>query len=262
MFNDLIRELSAFPAVEAIALGGSRASGNRDDSSDYDVYVYLTDEFPEESREKILGKYCSTMEIGNKYWEYEDNCIMKDGVPVDIIYRRLPHLIAHLEKVVEQGFAHNYYTTCFWHNLVCSEILYDPNGVYAAAQKRFDVPYPAVLKANIIKRGSDLLSGILPSFDKQITKAVKRDDVVSINHRIAEFVASYFDVIFALNEKTHPGEKKLIEIAKKECSILPDNFEENLRKMFGDMYTRPEKLSDDVCIIVEELRKTIKTAGY
>ncbi len=262
MLSELVKDYSACPQVQAIVLGGSRAGNNNDKSSDYDLYVYLKDEFPEEERREILQKYCSNMEVGNKYWEYEDNCVFKDGVPIDIIYRKLERFVDYLEMVVEKYRAMNCYTTCFWHNLVTAEILYDPEGVYAEAKKRFDVPYPAELKGNIIRRGRKLLSGNLPSFDKQIGKAVKRDDIVSVNHRVTEFVATYFDVIFALNEKTHPGEKKLISIARKECSILPDNFEENLRIMFADMYTAPEKLASDIQRIIDELDKTLGAEGY
>ena len=35
----LFSELGSFPQVEAIALGGSRATGRNDEKSDYDVYV-------------------------------------------------------------------------------------------------------------------------------------------------------------------------------------------------------------------------------
>ena len=57
-----------------------------------------------------------------------------------------------------------------------------------------------------------LLSGMLPSFDAQIEKAENRKDFVSVNHRVTEFLASYFDIIFALNEMTHPGEKRMQSI--------------------------------------------------
>lgn len=43
MVNEIFEKLSALPQVEAIALGGSRANGVFDEKSDYDVYVYVTD---------------------------------------------------------------------------------------------------------------------------------------------------------------------------------------------------------------------------
>ena len=59
------------------------------------------------------------------------------------------------------------------------------------------------------------------SYYEQIEKAVKREDEISVNHRISAFMASYFDVIFAKNELLHPGEKRLVQFALKNCNILP-----------------------------------------
>ena len=109
---------------------------------------------------------------------------------------------------------------------------------------------------SIIDRNLKMLHGVLPSYDDQIKKAVSRNDLVSINHRTSAFIESYFDIIFALNKMTHPGEKKLINICKEQCKILPNNFEENLTKLFSSMYSGYdfETLAD----IVYEITKTVK----
>ena len=67
--------------------------------------------------------------------------------------------------------------------------------------------------------------------NNQIAKALMRNDLVSINHRLAAFLASYFDILFAINEIPHPGEKKLIDIVENQCNIKPENFKENLDKV-------------------------------
>ena len=54
----LFDEFSHILQVEAIALGGSRATGRNDEKSDYDVYVYLSDSVDKSMRRNILEKYC------------------------------------------------------------------------------------------------------------------------------------------------------------------------------------------------------------
>ena len=54
----LFDEFSHILQVEAIALGGSRATGRNDEKSDYDVYVYITESIEEKVRTTILEKYC------------------------------------------------------------------------------------------------------------------------------------------------------------------------------------------------------------
>ena len=249
--NELFEELGNLPQVEAIALGGSRATGRNDEKSDYDVYIYLSEQVDEKIRKNILEKHCSYMEIGNSVWELEDDVTLKDGIDMDIIYRNMDDFESTVSSVVDNCVAWNGYTTCMWHNLITSVIVYDKNGKLQELKDRYTIPYPQKLKENIISNNLKLLHGMLPSFDMQIEKAENREDFVSVNHRVAEVLASYFDIIFALNEMTHPGEKRMQSICSKECKILPRNFDENLHRLFQGMFR--EKISPVIKDIVDEI---------
>lgn len=251
--NELFDELGHLPQVEAIALGGSRATGRNDTKSDYDVYVYITDNIDENTRRRILEKYCGYMEIGNSFWELEDDVTLKDSIDMDIIYRNMEDFEKMVSSVVIDCIPWNGYTTCMWHNLITSQIVLDKNGKLNMLQEKYRIPYPKKLKKNIIANNLKLLSGMLPSFDMQIQKAENRGDLVSVNHRVTEFLASYFDIIFALNEMTHPGEKRMQTICSKECNILPNNFDANLYRLFDGMFRK--NISGVINDMVDEIKK-------
>ena len=236
MIQELYKEFSQLEQVEAIALGGSRAGQDYDQNSDYDVYIYLNSPIDEATRLKILSKYCSYMEIGNQFWELEDDCVLNNGIEIELIYRSLESFEQELNATVFQHQAQNAYTTCMWHNLLHSKILYDPNGRYTSLQRAYHVPYPQKLKENIIERQLLLLEQAMPAFSHQIEKAIKRQDLLSMNHRSSEFFASYFDLLFALNEQTHPGEKRMLDYAKTNCALLPKQFEGTIRDYFLLLY--------------------------
>ena len=257
MVEKLFERLSAIAEVEAIALGGSRAGETYDEKSDYDVYLYCTSPVPESVRKTILAEFCCRMEIGNHFWEYEDNCTLKNGIDIDILYRNLDDFIAGVASVVEEYNASNGYTTCMWHNLLNCKIIIDKRGRLKEAKKRFDVAYPEQLKKNILDRNMKLLHTAMPAYDMQIAKALKRGDTVSINHRTAAFMESYFDIIFAMNELTHPGEKRLVSLCKKNCATLPANFEGNIEKLYKSLFTRPDEVNTILADIVAELKKVI-----
>lgn len=254
MVNQLIHDLCSLEQVEALALGGSHAGEQYDDASDFDVYLYYTSPISEDVRQNILVKYCNIAEIGNHFWEQEDNCQLKNGVDIDILYRNLDNFICEVASVVEGFHPSNSYSTCMWHNLLTCKILYDRNDRLASAKDRFNIPYPSELKHNIMQRSLLLLHGSLASYDKQIAKAVKRQDFVSINHRVTAFLETYFDFLFALNEQTHPGEKRLIQLCIERCNLLPPHFEENLSRLFKDLYQNPNQIPLDIDAILSELK--------
>lgn len=255
MVNQLFDELCALDQVEALALGGSRAGALFDESSDYDVYLYCTGPVSEEVRREILSKYCSVMELGNHFWEYEDNCRLNNGVDIDILYRDLDGFAAGVAEVVEQFQPHNGYTTCMWHNLLTCKVIYDRDGRLGRTRERFSVPYPPQLRRNILAHSWRLLHTSMPAYDGQLRKAAKRGDLVSVNHRAAAFLEAYFDHLFALNSLTHPGEKRLVQICRERCGVLPAHFEENLDRLFQDLFHAPDRVDGDVSAILSELER-------
>ena len=55
MIYKLLDRFKEFPEVDSIIIAGSRASGNNDNLSDYDIYVYGKEPVPEEKRAGLLN---------------------------------------------------------------------------------------------------------------------------------------------------------------------------------------------------------------
>lgn len=254
-FETLVKMLTELEEVEAIALGGSRASGSFDEKSDYDLYVYVTVMPDETIRKKILDETCQYIELNNQFWETEDDCTLKNGIDIDILYRNLDDFARGIETVVGEHQASCGYTTCMWNNLENSKILFDRNGRLRNLQKQYNIEYPERLRQNIIRKNAKLLNGALPSYDAQIRKAVLRNDRVSMNHRAAAYLESYFDLLFALNYMSHPGEKRMKEKLLEKAVILPEHFEENLEAFLTSLQSDPKNSLEILDAMNRELLK-------
>ncbi len=207
-FAEIINGFSVLNEVEAILLAGSRVTNTSDSLSDYDVYIYVNSEIPLDTREKLLVRHCSYLEVNNQYWETEDDGILLDGTEIELIYRGLEWLDTELGRTLYYHQASTGYSTCLWSNLMNSKVLFDRSGKLDKLIKKYRINYPDGLRKNIVDKNYPLLSSSLPAYKRQISKALKRNDAISVNHRVTEFLASYFDILFAINKLPHPGEKK------------------------------------------------------
>ncbi|WP_290155503.1 DUF4037 domain-containing protein [uncultured Dubosiella sp.] len=252
-FRELVDRFGACESVEAIGLGGSRATGKADASSDYDLYVYLRADISIAQREEIFAGLFQVMEYDNAFWEREDDGIFTNGTPIDILYRRIDDLDQSLRHVVIDHQAQNVYTTCLWNNLLNTKILFDRDGRLAALQKKYTVPYPAELKENIVRRQMALLFDGLPNYASQLKKAIARHDVPAMNHRAAAFVESYFDLLFGLNETTHPGEKRMLREAKK-LPVVPEAFADDIESLFANLFVESDASVQDLERIERRLK--------
>ena len=255
ILTEMIEHYKKLKEVDAIGLGGSSTAKTADNKSDYDIYIYGKSEPPVEERRKIAEQYAGRMEIDNHYFETGDTFTLKEtGRPIDIMYRNPDFIEGNIKWVWEGCNASLGYTTCFIDNIQKTEVLYDKTGWLDNMKKRVDTPYPEKLAENIIKKNFAYLKDAMFSYRDQIASAVERNDFVSINHRCAAFLASYFDVIFAKNRILNPGEKKLVPFALKNCKLLPDGFENDVKTLsIGDILKRLPAADR----MVENLRKIL-----
>lgn len=214
---------SLLPQVEAIALGGSQVS-TPDASSDIDLYVLTRDEIALTERRRVVQQSggAARASLGLTFWGPGDEWFdAVTGIEVDIVYFDAQWLADELDRVLQRQQPALGYTTCLWHTVCNAQSLYDPNGWFAALQSAARQPYPERLRHNIVAFNYPVLRSVIPAYTTQLQKAVKRNDLVSVNHRLAALLASYFDVIFAVNRLTHPGEKRLLAQALSRCTSLP-----------------------------------------
>ena len=226
----IIENFKNIPDVKAIALAGSRTANSADAASDYDVYIYSDREIDIEKRTKIAKKYADKYEIDNKFFGTGDEWILKNsGIQFDVMYRSREWIENSIENTWVKHNPSVGYSTCFVFNIKNSKNLYDPENWYKNLQNKVSGQYPEQLAKNIISNNLPLLKNkISASFYEQVQKALKREDYVSLNHRIAAFTASYFDVLFAVNKVLHPGEKRLVQYTKLHCKKIPENFEADI----------------------------------
>lgn len=242
-FDKIIEQYKSLDEVKAIAIGGSSSAKTADSVSDIDVYIFCTKNIPVEKRNKIVKPISSKYETGCEYFGSGDEYFVDNlNKQLDIMFWDINWFENTVENIWVKHYPSNGYTTCFLYTLQNFEILYDTNNWLKNLQNKINTTYPQKLKANIIKRNLMLLKDKpFASYYEQIEKAIARNDMVSINHRIAAFLASYFDIIFAKNELLHPGEKRLIQFAKTNCKILPKNFEKNINDLLAQ--PNPETLN-------------------
>lgn len=265
MNNDITKMLDEFTNiedVEGIMLAGSRAVKTNDKFSDYDIYIYTNRDIPVNIRKVITDKYCCYMELNNCFWETEDDFVLKhDNVPVELIYRNLEWISDVLNRIIIECKADTGYTTCFWANIRNSVILYDRNNRLSKLQDKCKVSYPEKLKENILKKNYPLLKQQMPAYYYQIEKALKRNDLISVNHRTAALFASYFDIIFAVNEMLHPGEKKLIKIIKDRGVKVPKDMELNINNILRFSAEGDCKILEEIDLLISNLNVFLKKEG-
>ena len=221
-----------FPAVVAVALAGSGVAGTADEQSDLDLYVYAEEPVAMADRVAIATEFATRREVGNDFWEPGDEWIdAQTGRHVDVMYRTPDWIEEQLERVLVRHEASVGYSTCFWHNVLHSTPLFDRSGWYRDLQAAAARPYPQPLRRAIIAKNHPILRQTLSSYLAQIERAVRRGDSVSIQHRVTALLASYFDILFAVNELPHPGEKRLLQIAATRCARTPLDMETHINAL-------------------------------
>lgn len=234
--EQIATKFSQLPQVVAIVLAGSQTSNFADRFSDLDIYVYSDLDIAVDFRASIVKEFANKVEVNNQFWEHGDELLdINSGCGIDIMYRSPVWIEAQIDRLLVKHQASIGYSTCFWWNVLHSRILYSRDTWFEQLQLKANQPYPEQLRQAIVAKNYPILRNNISSYFHQIQIAINRNDIVTINHRIAALIASYFDIIFAINYLPHPGEKRSIQFANNFCKKLPLHMEKTINSIFASI---------------------------
>jgi hypothetical protein len=260
--TSLVEQYRALPQVEAIALAGSQTVGVADPDSDLDLYIYTQQPIPAAVRATIVAVRAAYAEVDNQFWEPGDEWIeQQTGTKVDVMFRDVAWIEAQLDRVLRQHQASVGYSTCVWGNVRSAHLLYDRDGWFGALQQTAQQPYPEQLRRAIIAKNHPILRTALSSYRQQLKLAVTRGDHVSINHRVAALLASYFDIVYAVNRLPHPGEKRLVARVMQECTTVPDAMSVHVRALLRAAALGGQDVLACVDALVDSLDSLLRKEG-
>jgi len=263
---DLAQRLAArfgqLPQVEAIALTGSLNAGVADAHSDIDLYVYVRSDIPVADRMTVATPYAAEdAEFDNQFWGTADSWHdLASGIRVEGLYWWVSFIEGELDRVLRRHEASIGYSTCFWHSIRNGMILFDRGGWLTQIHAEAQQPYPEALREAIVAKNHPILRRMSSSYLQQIEIAVQREDVVSVNHRVAALLASYFDILFAINRMPHPGEKRLVRYAETLCDKRPPQLREQIARIVSSA-TAPD-LVDQINQLLDGLDALLTAEGF
>ena len=226
------------PGVQAVALGGSLgrvALGTPDmvldAPGDIDIYIYAQTIPPLDLRLAAIDATGGRdVELDRQFWETEDVWIDAiGGVQIEAMHRSTAWIAANLDRVFTRHQASIGYTTCIVDSVRDSIALADPTDWYAGLQAGARRPYPPELREAIVAKNHPILRSTHASYWDQIASAIRRDDLNSVAHRTTALLASFWDILFALNLALHPGEKRLVAFAEVRCPNRPVHLDAKIR---------------------------------
>jgi hypothetical protein len=146
----IAQEFAKLPEVQAVTLGGSQATGKADPTSDIDLYLYSTKDIPVEARAAVIKPRASYAELDNRFWETEDNWL-EQGRKVEMMYRG-QWVVDHLDNLLAHHQVQMGYSTCIWHNVLTSVILFERNNWFTDLQNKVRIPYSDHLAKAVVAK--------------------------------------------------------------------------------------------------------------
>lgn len=203
--------IGGIAGVETVAWCGSAAMGVADAHSDFDFYVYTHAPVSVENRRSIIAERSRHSQLNNTFWELEDEWIDQENRRFNAMYRACDFVLGEIAARLDRYSADLGYTTAYCFSVANGFILHDPRQWLDGVQQRLREPFPEPLIRSIVAKNRPVLGGGMQScYLAQMKAAIARGDLISLNHRVAVWIASYTDILFAVNRRYHPGEKRLL----------------------------------------------------
>jgi uncharacterized protein DUF4037 len=151
------------------------------------------------------------------------------------------------------------YTTAICYSMERSRVLWDRSGWFAHQRSLLE-GYPEGLARAVVQKNLPVLGAIISSYEQQIQAAFLRQDLASVNHRVAAWLSSYFDILFAANRQFHPGEKRLLAHVENLRSA-PESTVEDVRTICSSAGSLERCIADHLVLVRRRLEAWLESKG-
>ena len=218
VIHQIVAAVAEQPGFAAISLGGSVATGLADAVSDLDLHIYWRWPLAVPAARAEQLATCAdagSLEVEILTWGREDN-FRVGGRHVELIYIPLDELLAEADQAYGAGLIDEGFATARLFYVASGQTLHDPSGDLGALQARLLAGYPEPTRRRLLEHHPELLRAYLG----QLRKAHARGDLLFVQHRRYTVQMVFFNLLFALNRRYHPGEKRLLTHGDR-CLLRP-----------------------------------------
>ena len=234
ILSRIVPVLAEVRGIQAITLGGSRARGTANASSDYDLGLYFSAGQPLDTDRllqavRTLVDHPETAEVtpvgGWGPWIVGGAWLEVDGRKVDLLYRNLDDVGRVIDACCkgeitmdyQPGHPHGFCSAIWMGEVALCRPLADPGGTLAALKAKTS-PYPKQLGEALIKRFH-----WEPSFAIDNAEiALARGEQTHIAGCAYRALACIAQVLFALNGRYLINEKGALQEAANFPKTIPD----------------------------------------
>ena len=264
--SQVIGALQDVPGIVGVVLGGSRARGTHQPTSDIDIGIYYDEDagfdvrhlsaaaaqLDDERRENLV-----TPLGGWGPWVNAGGWLVVQGMHVDFILRdihRVAQVIADclagkVSSHYQAGHPHAYISAMYMGELAICRIFHDPYGRLAQL-KAVTQPYPAALQREIVDYFLFEAGFSLMHAENNIDK----DDLAYVWGHCYRALGCLNQVLFALNEEYCINEKRAVQMVA-EFPVRPEGYKPRIEQAISLFSQDPGKTRQGVALLRELLQE-------
>ncbi len=241
--KEIANKLGVLPEIKAIAIYGGIAEGYADRYSDIDLICYCTKAPSIQKRKQVLG----ITKIKQLTGHPDTDVIQYKNTTPNIFYCEFIPLIKEWVKdALRNGKLYNPFLIS---HVLNTKSLYDPDKLLAGWKAKLK----PILKKHIIWAKRNSISKLEHEFF-QIDIAIKRENLICINQKIAKVIDLFLTALYALNEQpfmsSNWASKRI-----KDFKIKPKNCVKRLKAILK-MGNSPKDLEKKL-ILLKKLTKDL-----
>ncbi|MFE5323464.1 nucleotidyltransferase domain-containing protein [Paenibacillus sp. NPDC056579] len=272
VIEKLAAKLKTVQGIQAIVLGGSRASGTHAEQSDIDIGLYYDPEVPidlpaleqlasEVDDERRSGLITPIGEWGP--WINGGGWLQVDGLAVDFLYRDLNKVNGVMADCLQgrvtidyqPGHPHGFINAMYMAEAARCLPLWDPSGVITKLKSQ-TAPYPPELAAALIRT-------FLWEAGFSVSAACKgaaKQDVSYAAGCCFRAVSCLNQVLFALNGQYWMNEKGAVQLAGRFPVTITD-YKSRINGVFTGLTSDPDELHAAIQTLETIVQETERLSG-